>query len=556
MRVKLLSSLEKCFLDESIFDKADAPEGCSMLKNEKFSFQICYDMEETVMNHQWVQMKIVSPLKEYFHLYRVRQIPSSLPVFRDKTDDYYLRKTPGLYPDLLEPYGEMGRLTADNNLNAVWLEIDPQGKAAAGVYPVKAIFYKNGTDEILGEVETEIEIIDAELPKQELIYTQWFYPDCLADYYGVTAFDEEHWRITENFLRAAREYGQNMILTPLFTTVLNSAKGEIYRTRSQLVGVEKKGNEYSFDFTQLGRWVDLCDKLGFEYFEIGHFFTQGGAQFSPKVYATENGQQIELFGWNTPSDAPEYFAFLGALIPATMTYLREEKKGADARCWFHISDEPRSQDIERYCKLKDFIKPLIGDRPIFDALYDYRFYEAGIVEHPVPCTNHVKAFVEHDVPDLWVYNCGWQTKDHLTNRFFSMPSARNRVQGVQMYKYDLQGFLHWGYNYYNSQGSYHPINPFICSDGEGWVPSGDTYTVYPAPDGTAWPSLRQIVFNEGLQDLRALKLLEKFYGREKAVEVLEAGIDPITFEEYPIGAGWLLNLRKRINELIKENVTK
>ncbi len=555
LRAKIISSLEKCFLDESVFDKADVPE-MSMLKNERFSFQVCYDLSETVMNHSWVQIKIDSPLKEFINVYRVRQIPSSLPVFRDKTDDYYLRTKPGLYPDLLEPYEAMGRLTADNNLNSVWFEIVPEGKVSAGKYPIRLTFLKNSTDEVEAELTAEIEIVDAELPAQKLIYTQWFYPDCLMNYYRTGSFDEEHWRIIENFMINARKYGQNMMLTPLFTTVLNSAKGEVYRSRTQLVGVEKKGDQYSFDFSQLGRWVDLCDKIGFEYFEIGHFFSQGGAEFAPKIYATEDGKETELFGWGTKSDDPAYFAFLEVLIPAFLKYLREEKKGADRRCWFHISDEPTSKHIERYCKLKNFVKPLIGDLPLFDALYDYNFYEQGIVEHPVPCTNHLRAFLEHEVPELWAYNCGWQTKDHLSNRFFSMPSARNRVLGVQLYKFAMQGFLHWGYNYYNSQGSYHPVNPFICSDGEGWVPSGDTYSVYPAPDGTAWPSLRQIVFNEGLQDLRALQLCEEWFGKDRVMEELEKGIDPITFENYPTGAEWLLGLRRRLNRMIKEKVTK
>lgn len=555
MRAKIVSSLEKCFLDETVFDKAEAKD-FSMLKNERFSFQVCYDLEETVMNHKWVQMKVESPLKDCLRIYRVRHIPSSLPVFRNKTDDYYLRKTPGLYPDLLEPYKEMERLALDNNLNSVWIEIAPEGAVAAGKYPLQIVFLKNGTEEIEADVTAEIEIIDACLPKQKLIYTQWFYPDCLRNQYHTGEFDEEHWRIIEAFLKAAHTYGQNMILTPLFTTVLNSAKGEVYRTRTQLVGVTKRGKEYSFDFSNLGRWVDLCNKIGFEYFEIGHFFTQAGAEFCPKVYATENEKEVELFGWSMKSDDPEYFAFLEALIPAVLRYLREEKNGADRRCWFHISDEPKSEHIDRFRTLKNFIKPLIGDLPLFDALYDYDFYANGIVENPVPSTNHLSTFLEKEVPNLWTYNCGWQTKNHLSNRFFSMPSARNRVLGLQLYKFGFRGFLHWGYNYYNSQGSYHSVNPFICSDGEGWVPSGDTYSVYPAPDGSAWPSLRQIVFNEGLQDLRALELCEELYGKEQVLKELEKGIEPITFENYPIGADWLLHLRKRINKMIQNAIKK
>ena len=38
-----------------------------------------------------------------------------------------------------------------------------------------------------------------------------------------------------------------------------------------------------------------------------------------------------------------------------------------------------------------------------------------------------------------------------TNRFIAMPSGRNRVGGFLLYKYGINGFLHWGFNFYYSQ---------------------------------------------------------------------------------------------------------
>lgn len=548
LRAKFVSSLEKCFLDEKIFDKA-MPTYFVFLKNEIFSLQICFDREETVMNHLWVNLEIETPLKEFLKIYRVRHIPSSLPVFRDRSDDYYIRKTPGLYPDLLEPWAEGYPIHTDNNLNSLWLEFSPNGNVIPGVYPMTVRFRSNETKEIEAEISTELTIVDAELPKQELIYTQWFYPDCICNYYNIPFASEKFWQITEDFFLNAVRYGQNMILTPLLTTVLNSAAGKVYRNPHQLIGVKKENGKYSFDFSLLGRWVDLCDKVGFKYFEIGHLFSQSGAEFCPAVYADVDGEKTRFFGWNMKSDDPEYLAFLEALIPETLRYLREEKNGADRRCWFHISDEPSEEHLECFKKLKCHIKRLIGDLPIFDALYDYDYYTSGVVEHPVPATDRVGTFIEGNVPDLWTYNCGWQVTNHLSNRFFAMPSARNRILGIQLYKYGMQGFLHWGYNYYNSQGSYYSVNPFVCSDGEGWVPSGDCYSVYPGPNGTPWPSLRQIVFNEGLQDLRLLKLCEEKFGKERVMAELEKGIEPITFENYPTNSQWILNLRQRLIEL-------
>ena len=36
-----------------------------------------------------------------------------------------------------------------------------------------------------------------EFPKQKIKFTQWFYTDCLMDYYGTEAFSDEHFEIIE-----------------------------------------------------------------------------------------------------------------------------------------------------------------------------------------------------------------------------------------------------------------------------------------------------------------------------------------------------------------------
>lgn len=51
-----------------------------------------------------------------------------------------------------------------------------------------------------GQQFYSVTIYDALLLNQELIKTEWFHGDCLADYYKVEAFSEEHWRILENFI--------------------------------------------------------------------------------------------------------------------------------------------------------------------------------------------------------------------------------------------------------------------------------------------------------------------------------------------------------------------
>lgn len=58
-------------------------------------------------------------------------------------------------------------------------------------------------------------MIGVELPKQKIMHTEWMHADCLADYYHVDVFSEEHWKILENYFKEYVKRGCNMMLTPL-----------------------------------------------------------------------------------------------------------------------------------------------------------------------------------------------------------------------------------------------------------------------------------------------------------------------------------------------------
>ncbi|MBO7275717.1 MAG: hypothetical protein J6V15_05020, partial [Clostridia bacterium] len=309
--------------------------------------------------------------------------------------------------------------------------------------------------EYVCSAKLELEIIDAMLPPQSLIYTNWFHCDCLQSYYGTESFDEKHWQIIENFLSTAAKHGMNTVLTPIFTPPLDTDIGR-ERPTTQLIDITVTDSGYSFGFDKLDRWIDTCQRVGIEYYEIAHFFTQWGALHAPKIVANVNGQTKKIFGWETDSCSPEYREFLQALIPALLEHLR--MRGVDRQCMFHVSDEPKLDQLEQYGRARAIVAPLLEGYPIIDALSNYEFYEQGVVEHPVPSSNHIEPFIEGKVPGLWTYYCCGQGRN-VSNRFIAMPSARTRVLGTQMFKYDIAGFLQWGYNFYYNQRSHELINP-------------------------------------------------------------------------------------------------
>lgn len=540
MELIILSSLEKVFFDEK--PSAEAFGRFSMLKNEKSSFQAAFRPE----NDGSVIVELCGELANYSKTYIVKDVPVGNACFED-ADDLYLRKTSGMYPDYLVPVdGEVA--VEAGKWYSIWVEVAPQGSfTGKDKLTVKVSHSAEGT--VCGEIE--IEVIDAELPRQELIYTNWYHSDCICNYYGIEPFSEEYWRINRNFIRTAVEHGMNCILTPVFTPPLDTKVGGERRT-VQLVKIRQHGGKYYFDFKNLKKWIDMCRECGIEYFEISHFYTQWGAKHAPKIVALDRkGREKKIFGWFTRTSSKAYDDFLRQFAAAFISFV--EREGVKDKCFLHVSDEPNDKQLKVYSRRAAFIAEIFPGFKVIDALSDFEFYEKGAVKNPIPCEDHINDF-KGKVPELWTYYCCGQGHSYVPNRFMSMPSLRNRVLGVLLYKYDIKGFLHWGYNFYNSQYSIKAIDPYKVTDAGGSFPSGDSFVVYPADNGEAYESLRLKVFYDAFQDLKALRLLESKIGREKVIELIDKDLfKPLTFMEYPHDAEWLYELREKVNHMIKEN---
>ena len=349
---------------------------------------------------------------------------------------------------------------------------------------------------------------------------------------------------------AAVDNGINMILTPIFTPALDTMVGG-ERPTNQLLGCTQENGKWSFDFTLVHRWIEMCKRCGVEYYEISHLFTQWGAEHAPKVMATVDGEYKKVFGWETDAAQGDYTAFLKEMIPQLIEVLKEH--GVDKNTVFHISDEPGDWMLESYKRAKSTVEDVLDGQIIIDALSDYSFYEKGILEHPVVSTDHVQKYIDNNVKDLWVYYCCGPEKV-FPNSFIAMPSARVQVLGYMLYKYDIKGFLHWGFNFYNSALSYYPINPYSTTSADGNLPSGDPFIVYPAPDG-AYPSIRGKVTYEAICDLNLCRTLEKRIGREAVVKMIDeiAGFD-VRFDEYPLDGAYLPTLRESIVAKLRDTL--
>ena len=553
LKFKIVSSLEKAFIDESI-DKYEALEKISVLRGERFSLQLLYTYEDDEFEfyQKRIYPKLEGALADYVTFHTVHNVPVIQPAVYNKLDDNYLRTSPGLYPDMLEPLHYNGEFRVRRGcLESVWMEFNiPESCPHLGENQLTLRFIDrvNGDTPLDGELKVTIDVIDAALPEQALILTQWFHCDCLAQYYNVPVWSEKHWEVIENFAKVAVKNGINMLLTPVFTPPLDTAVGG-ERLTTQLVGIKKCGNRYTFNWKLLDRWIEMCDRVGVKYFEISHLFSQWGATHAPKIMATEDGEYRRIFGWETDAHGEEYKKFIKSFLKAFLKHMKE--RGDDKRCFFHISDEPNEAQLPDYKKSKRIVEALLKDYVIMDALSSFKFWKMGVVKTPIPANNHVKPFIEANVPNLWTYYCCGQCVN-VSNRLISMPSWRNRSIGMQMYKYNIVGFLQWGYNFYNNCSSVDAINPYLDLSGEKWVPAGDTFSVYPGQKGECFESLRLLVFQEGLNDMCAMQLCEKYYSHDEVVSAIEDVLGrELTFDVCAHSADEMLRVREKVNSMIR-----
>lgn len=534
--IKIISSLEKLYHGDKVPEKFLS--NFSMLNNEKKSFQIVVESDKYFQGSLIIDSKIKNIRK-----YSVEHIKSDFPMFKG-ADDYYRFSKDGYYPDLLLPLGE--EVTINKGINVFWVEVCAD-KQNIGKNELTIAIKEKGIS--VAETTLNIEIINCALNFNNFIYTCWFHTDCLMSHYNFDAFSNEYWHATENFLKTAAEYGMNCVLTPIFTPPLDTEIGK-ERPTVQLIDISLDNGKYSFNFDKLTKWIEMAERCGIKYFEMAHFFTQWGARHAPKIMATVNGEYKKLFGWETKASSKGYTEFLTALSVELKKYL-EERKLKD-KVFIHVSDEPNFSMLRPYSKASRLIHKLYKGYKIVDALSDVWFYKLGIVTTPIPSNDHIDKFIGK-TGELWTYYCSAQNKKCVSNRFFCNDSIRTRVIGYQMFKFDIVGFLHWGYNFYYTQLSKAVIDPYKVSDAGGNFPSGDSYVVYPAEDGTAHHSIRLKVFYDALQDMAALNTLKSLTDKKTCLDIIEENSKhSITFSEYPHSDEWLLSTREKINLKIKE----
>ncbi|MBO5889486.1 MAG: DUF4091 domain-containing protein [Clostridia bacterium] len=536
---KIISSIEKVMYNQ---EPTSEENYFYIMKNQKLNFQVAIFHDYPVSRHN--RITVTGELAPYVTFRSVENVPVTYTA--PEADDYYLSKEPGLYPDLLKPFGEMQLILPHKKWVSVWVSIENKEGLPVGVHDLKfEVFFENNEKKL--ELECKVEVIDANEKSNELKLTNWMHYDCICNYHKVKPFTLKFYSVFKNYLQAYTDLGYNMLITPLFTPPLDTKIGG-ERLTIQLVGVEIVDGKYKFNFTKLREFVKFARENGIKYFEFSHLFTQWGGKCCPKIIAKVNGKNKKIFGWHVASDSPKYSEFLKEFLPSLFKEIVALK--IKDVSYMHLTDEPNVKNIEEYSKCCELIKKYMPQIPTMDAMSSPIFCEKGIVDIPVPAVEHFEEFKDIELKEKFVYYCCFPNNEYYVNRFINMPGLRTRILGYLLYKKQTKGFLHWGFNFYNSVLSIESINPYANTDSSGFFPGGDGFIVYPT-DGKLNYSIRAELVKESVQDYNSLLTLESLTNKEFVMEILEkAGVKG--YNDFIRDDAKFINLKNEIYKQIKK----
>ena len=505
---------------------------------------ICLD---STQYFQYGKMRLSGgPAARAIKPYRIGYVPSvyNTPV---DVDDYYDIRPEMIYPDVLEEV-DLGRLHSEPNCRqAFFFQIKDNDKIPVGDSTVTVRFYIDNKQ--VAKTSFVIRKLAAVLPKQKAMSTCWMHYDSIEAQHNVRMFSRDFYKVFGSYLDAAVYSGQTMLLLPIITPAFDTEVGTERRTAQLLDIREDAEGNFTFDFAKMHAFIDFALAHGIEQFEMPPMFSQWGALHCPKIMVKgADGRTRLRFGWKTDSLSDDYRKFLATLIPALVSEMRA--RGLEERTFFHVSDEPHKDQLERWEACKAMITPYLGNCRTLDACSDIEFAGKNEREYAVAVEYKLKPFIEAGCRPLCTYFCCGPRNLHYPNRFMSQPLPRLIVLGASLWRYDIDLFLQWGFNFFNTFLSRREISPYGNTDCDVMYLSGDAFIVYPNYAGrSANMSLRLVAMREMWRFSRLLYLLEEKLGREAVTKILDD--EGVTyFNEYPTEQDWLFNFINRLAELL------
>ena len=376
---------------------------------------------------------------------------------------YYTRIAPFYVYDAMTPANTCNSF---NTRECFFAEFVTSAQTQAGEYTVKISLFGQS-------ITVYLTVADLCSPEQTLYITNWHSNAIIAKRYGLEPWSDAHFEMIEQYVRLMRLARQNVAWITY-----------------DCVKTDSEGN---FDFSNAERLADIYLRNGIKLIEGAPFF--GRDEWQSKIFkiSTPQGQREAM--------SDEGYAYACKFISAWMGFIKDA--GLKDKLIQHVGDEPHNDCKDEYIALCSLVRMLMPGVPLIEAVETYDL--KGGPDIFVPKND----YYERNTAELeklrecghtlWFYTCCIPGGFYM-NRLLDMPLLKTRYLHWGNYKYNIPGYLHWGFNHLNpeydtleySELEFEPNKP-------NRLPAGDTH----------------IVYSDGVKPLRSLRLEQMRAGAEE-----------------------------------------
>jgi len=389
-----------------------------------------------------------------------------------------IRPAPARFPDYLSD--ERQCAISKDALKAVYVTIEIPRDAEPGDYQSE-ITIKAGDASV--SLPLELTVYPPMLPDdRHVMVTEWFSTSRFGKHHNLDPAD------SEAILKMLKIYAENMA----------EHRQNVFRISMELVRSSLTSDgKLDFDFSRFDQWAQVFWDTGrMDLLETGFVARFGEDGWSgTEIVLRDFRVKDESTGKSKTLSGEE---FLPQFLPAFVKHLRE--KGWLEKTVFHICDEPSNHNIMAWREASDFVHRHAPELRRLDAIESAHCLDR--LEIWVPKLDYLSTWQEmyeeaqRQGYEMWFYTVGIFQRGSLPNKTADVPLIESRIMHWLNYRFDLKGYLHWGFNAWTDD----PFNKPGQHRGDGWH-------VYPKADGLL-DSLRWEQMRNGLQDYECLWLLQ------------------------------------------------
>lgn len=426
-----------------------------------------------------------------------------------------------------------------NTCGAVYIEVQIPETAKPGEYTVAVDVFESSmfSDERkAGTYTAHITVYAYTLPDRldlDFHLDLWQHNTTLARVFGVPLWSEKHFELIEKAVAELASLGQKAVTLILsdapwsgqWCHINKKTPATLYEYSIVPVTRDENG-EYSFDFTIMQRYIDLCAKYGITreitLFGLVNVWCDSGNGFAAVMEDTDCGAKIRYFDKKDGlykymrsekdfdlyvSSLYEYFGSTGQLDKVRLMADEPADIAAYRKALDHMKKIAPGFKLKAAINHAEFI-PEFGDR-VSDYAPNLRSWSMEFKKiTQYKQTMPGKRF-------LW-YVCN---QPERPNTFLSSELCETLFIGVITSKMGMDGFLRWGFTVWSDD----PVkdNRYMT-----W-PCGDLHFVYPSRSGGILSSLRSKMLGRAVDLCGILNELKKRGGDE----VAEAAYDKVIREK-------------------------